>query len=410
MKRPARRSDRLARLLALAGAFLTCAGHAAAQDLQVQGTLSQTFTFDSDLDLDDSGPSFGSTTSVGVSATYLTDDSDATISSSLSYRRFTEDDDGEDFDGFTPNINGSARFRLGRLTLTEGLSFRIDDVAFTEFTEEGTIDPNGIFTDADARRLDFTFSQGASYALTQRTSLGGAVGVSLTRFSETDDELSDSDRFFGSLSLSRAVSPRLSLSVSANASRFETGSDVEDTRGTSVGVSVGFNRLLQEDVTLGGRVGLRYVTVREEVSVFPLGRVESEESNIGVNGGFSFSYDVGQTDLFAGLSQDVAPTEDGEVEESTTLSAGLSHAINSRQSVNVGFSVTRRTNVTDTVGNNENTDQEFFGQISPSYSYRLTPSWSANLGYSFRLSNDEDGSNVSNSVFLGFSRPLRIFP
>ncbi|MEL6311190.1 MAG: hypothetical protein AAFQ17_02305, partial [Pseudomonadota bacterium] len=159
-----------------------------------------------------------------------------------------------------------------------------------------------------------------------------------------------------------------------------------------------------------GSVGLRYVRVQEETFIAPFGTIENEENNLGATGGFSFSYDVGNTDLSAALSQNVSPTEDGDIEEFTTLSAGLSHAINSRQSFNVGMSFTRRTNVTDTVGNSGGSEQEFFGRISPSFNYRLTQNWSANLGYSFRVSNDDQGTEVSNAVFLGFSRPLRIFP
>lgn len=407
----ARRSKRLARSLALAGAMLACGGVAVAQEFSLNGVVSQGLSYDSDLGLDGGVGSFSTTTSLGVQATYETDESEASLSSSVSYRAvFGDDEDTSDLDGFRPNLNGSARFNFGRLTLSEAISFRIDNVAFTDFQSDGSINPDGIFTDSDARRLDFSFTQGVGYALSQRNSLNVSAGVSLTRFSETDDQLEDGDRYFGSIGLSRAVSPRLSIGISAVASRFNTGSTTDETRGTSVGVNFGFSRTFQDDVDFSGSVGLRYVRVREETFIAPFGTIESEENNLGATGGFSFSYDVGNTDLSAALSQNVSPTEDGDIEEFTTLSAGLSHAINSRQSFNVGMSFTRRTNVTDTVGNSGGSEQEFFGRISPSFNYRLTQNWSANLGYSFRVSNDDQGTEVSNAVFLGFSRPLRIFP
>ncbi|MEL7137509.1 MAG: hypothetical protein AAFP67_00605 [Pseudomonadota bacterium] len=414
MRPLARRNRRLARRLTLAIAIAAVGGPATAQEVEISGTLSQRFSYDSDLGLDGGGGAFTTNSSLGMRAEFETEESSGSLSSAVSYRAVIDDgddgDDNGDLDGFRPNLNGRARFNLGRVLLTEAISFRLDNVAFTDFNVDGDVNPDGIFTDSDARRLDFSFTQGVGYALTQRNTLNFSAGVSITRFSDGDDELEDSDRFFGSIGLSRRVSPRLGLSISAGATRFSSGSTDDETTGTSVGLNFGFNRALQEDVSLSGSVGLRYVRVQEEVSIFPFGTIESDETNLGATGGFSFRYDVGETDLFAGLTQSVAPTEDGDVEESTTLSARVSHRINSRQSFGVNMSFTRRTNVTDTVGASTESDQEFFGQISPSFNYRLTENWNANLGYAFRVSQDDDGSDVSNSVFLSFSRPLRIFP
>ncbi|MEL6768512.1 MAG: hypothetical protein AAFP17_15125 [Pseudomonadota bacterium] len=411
MKQAAGRIERLARTLALAGAMLTCGAVAVAQEFSLNGVVTQGLSYDSDLGLDGGSGSFSSITSLGISAGFETDESSGSLSSSVSYRAvFGDDDESDDLEGFRPDLNGSASFNFGRLTLTEAISFRIDNVAFTDFQSDGSINPDGIFTDSDAERLDFSFTQGVGYALSQRNSLNVSAGVSITRFSESDDELEDSDRFFGSVGVSRAVSPRLSIGVSAVASRFTTGTSLDETTGTTVGVNVGFSRSFQEDISFSGSVGVRYVNIVEQVAVLPVGTVETEETNVGATGGFSFSYDVGNTDLSAGLSQVVSPTEDGDIEEATTLNAGLSHAINSRQSFNLGMSFTRRTNISETVGNSGSSEQEFFGQISPTYAYRLTQNWSANLGYAFRVTNDDDGTEFSNSVFLGFSRPLRIFP
>jgi len=194
----ARRSKRLARSLALAGAMLACGGVAVAQEFSLNGVVSQGLSYDSDLGLDGGVGSFSTTTSLGVQATYETDESEASLSSSVSYRAvFGDDEDTSDLDGFRPNLNGSARFNFGRLTLSEAISFRIDNVAFTDFQSDGSINPDGIFTDSDARRLDFSFTQGVGYALSQRNSLNVSAGVSLTRFSETDDQLEDGDRYFG---------------------------------------------------------------------------------------------------------------------------------------------------------------------------------------------------------------------
>ncbi|MEM8622640.1 MAG: hypothetical protein AAGG47_03865 [Pseudomonadota bacterium] len=406
----ARRPGRLA-LWLLVVAFV--AGHdlpALAQEWTVNANLRTGFSYTdnlalSDDDDSDDGPSLFSSTGLGLNARYQTDESNISVSTGFTARAKIIGDDGDDFRTATPSLNASAAFSLGRVSSNSSLNFRLDNVAFTEFSDTGALNSDGIFVDGSALRLDLSVGQSFGYALTQRNSVSVSTGASITRFSDSDEELEDSTSFFGSVGFSRAVSDRLSLNFSLSASRF-TSDDEEQTRGTSFGASFGFSRRLLLDARIGGNLGVRVTNVTEDILFEPFGT--DSETNIGFVGGFNFSYDLGRTRLGASIGQSISPNEDGDITESTRFGLSASRSIAPRQSVGLSLGVNRRTSITDVVGAPSESDQDLFGQISTSYRYQITENWRANLSYSFRVRNDSNETEFSNGVFLGFSRPFNL--
>ncbi|MEM6677263.1 MAG: hypothetical protein AAF675_05250 [Pseudomonadota bacterium] len=410
----ARRFARLAPIAMLVALLVLPAGAPSAQDFIVGGSLSTSFSVDSNLGLEDEEDdfSYGNTTTVGFGATLRSEEAVANLNTSLGLRFFGGSDTAEDIDIFTPALNGGATVTFGRVTTDSRINFRLDNVAFTEFDVDGGLNSEGIDVDANARRLDFGFNQGVSYAISRRNSIVTTAGVAITRFFETDDELENSRTLSAGVSFNRQLSERTTVSLSSSFSAIDV-SDFEDTSSRSFTATVGVDRTVSDQLSLSAAAGARLSRTEENVPVLSfedgvpvISLVRETDTNLGATGSFGLTYEAPRTTLSLSLSNDLSPNSEGEIEVVTALSASLGRRLTERSSFGLQASISRRSDQGSSF--NDEGGERYFLQISPGFSYQLTQNWNARLSYSFRADDDDGDRSVSNAVTLGFSRPLRI--
>ncbi|MEM6972808.1 MAG: hypothetical protein AAF577_08380 [Pseudomonadota bacterium] len=437
--RPHARRGAAARLLAFALVGATALpATATAQDWSLTGRFAQGFSAETNRTLDNEGDdtSFGSTTTLGLEAAYLTPRTRWGLSTGVALRAFTGGDSDEDVDIASPRLNGSvAHVGIG-WRLTGNASFRRSNTSFNSIADavEFPIDPGGgdgggdggggdgggdagggdggggdggggigtdIVSDEDATRTDISFATGLTLNLTQLDTVSFNFGSSIVRFSENDADLEPSTSFFGGANFSRRLTQRTSLNTGLSLRQFQ----IDDERNTS---SIGFTAQAGISRQVSPRMSASFsagaTLSRIERDAFGILPAETT-TTISPSGTASITYQEGETRIGLSLTQAVTPDSDGDINDRTSIGFRFSQPINRTQSVSLSSGLSRSSS-TDGDGDS-GTDIGF--EVSPSYSIRLTEDWQASVSYRFRLGNDDNGTAISNGVFLNVSRPLVLY-
>ncbi|MEM6487476.1 MAG: hypothetical protein AAF677_04275 [Pseudomonadota bacterium] len=399
-----------------AAALLVGVAPAAAQRWSLDARFSQTLSAETNRDLDTDGndPSFGSTTVLGTRIGYETPRARWSLGSSIAIRAFTGGDDDDDLDVVSPTVGASMSLFGRRWSLANSLSFSRQNATFTQLgdgisLEESDI-PDGlgadtgdtaVLEDGDATRTAVSFGSSTTFTLTPRNSISFGANLGIVRFSEEADTLEDSNTYSTSATFTHRVSQRTALTLGSSISR-STVDDLESTVSTGGSVTVGFQRTVSPRLEIAGNGGVTITRIGEDQ---PNG-FRDTSTTVSGTGSFGVLYREGETAFNLSLAQSVRPDADGDISNVTSLSAGFTTPLTSTQSVSVTGGLSR----SSTVSSGDGSETDLVAEIGPTYSLRLTDDWSASLGYRLRFGNDDNGSAVSNGVFLSVSRPLQLFP
>lgn len=408
-----RRSPAPAFVLAAAAASAVPAG---AQEWSIDGFFSQSFEADTNrrLDTDSDGGLFGSVTRLDVDFGLTTQRTDWRLSTGVTAQGYLGPGDTDGLNRIDPRYDASVRHEGQRFVVGAQSSFRRRSTSFTEFDEEGGIDGDGALVDADAVRTTVASSGFWTFILDARNQVTVSAFGRIDRFSEEDDTLEPSSTFGGRVSWNHQLDPITSVSLQTGFQRF-TADDAESTESINADVTFGINHLLTPRLTLGATAGVSATRRTEDEIVFlgigpvvvPVVDGRETENTIGGIGSLNLAYRTDDTTFSFGASQSVQPSSEGELQNRTALNFGIRHRLAPRHSFGFQSAISRRTG---TVGEDESDDAQILFQLTPTYSYSVTRNWDANVGYRFRLSDDDDGTAISNAVFFGFSRDLAIFP
>ncbi len=158
-----------------------------------------------------------------------------------------------------------------------------------------------------------------------------------------------------------------------------------DTYESRIGLIRRFTETITLDFTLGGRY--------------------SEFDNSDENNDTGFVANIGATKLAgrttyrANLERRVNPSGSGDQVERDVLTLNVKHALTE----NMSFNLRAKAEVRENTGGNDNNGDRDFAVLRPGISWRLSPSWVANLSYRYRyrdIDNNPDGSSDSSAAFI----------
>ena len=405
------------RLLAVCLVAASASPPAAAQEWSIDGRFTQRFEADTNrkLDPDPDGAVFGAITRLNVDFGYATPRTDWTLSTGAVAAGYVGSGDTDGLNRLDPLLNTRVEHRGQRFVTGATGSFSRKSTSFVEFDEDGGIDNEGARISTDAVRTVVRVGGFWTFLVDARNSLTVSSFGRVERFSEEADDLEPSTSFGGRLSWSHQLDPLTSVSLQTGVQHFTADDDV-DTASTNVDVSLGLTRALTPRLSLTGTAGVAATRrTEDEIAFLGIGPVvvpvvtgrESDYSVSGI-GSLGFSYRMDDTTFQLSASQSVQPSSRGELQDRTALSFGIRHRLAPRHDLSFLSAVTRRTGA---VGSDGSSDEDtILFQLSPTYSYRVTEDWDASVGYRFRLSDEDDGTAISNAIFFGFSRDLAIFP
>jgi hypothetical protein len=379
----------------LATAALALAPAPGMADVSISGLFSQRFQANAGSSDNDSNgdPEFRSVTDLGVVVSARTQTTQLTFAPGVRATASTSDDFlGSDTVNF--RFNGGLITRGPRHSVSANVSFVPEFVSDAEAIDASTL------RERDVLALTLNANAALAYQADALNSFSTSVFVRNREYSETTNDLSPSTSFGGAVGWSRALDPTTDGSLNLSYSRF-LPRDSDEVESESWSLSAGLARALSPSLSMDASLGLS-VTNRLET---PPGDADDDVS-IGVVGGFSVDYDLPDTRVSAGVSQDIdQDSTTGGAEGRTAVFASISHSINDWSSIGAS---TRFSLSTPVFGDTENETRRF--QFSPFYNVSLTDRWDLRLGYSFRAEDDDAGSEIDNAIFVQISRGLSFLP
>ncbi len=406
-----------------AAALIALAAPAPAADWSLNGSFSQSFSgiFNPDLESESEGLAYGTTTTLGFTLGARTRRTVWSLSTGGTFRAFGGPGADDDLTRPDPNLRGAVSYRGQRFNMGANFSYSRGSTTFLtlvpislEPPEDDVIDPDDpdllpdqVLFERGVVRTSVATGVSASYRLSLRNTLTTSFNAGLLRYSGDDESrFTPTDSLGMRLGWSHRLSQISSLNVNTALRRF-TADDGADTRTWTLSTTVGYATQVDPNTSLSADVGLSYFD--RDRTLFGLGGLaRRSENSVAFTGGVSTTFrqpGAAAFSLFA--NQSIRPSGvDGDVENVTSFGASYNQALTPV----AGFSVVAQHSLGNAFGFDEEEELTQSFVFAPRLSYRLSPDWSAALGYSFRLSDDEDGLGIGNSVFLSFSRGIAIYP
>lgn len=402
------------RVLPVTLALALTAAPAKAADWTLGGTFIQRFEADTNLELDDDsdGPAYGGITSVDMAVSGRTGNASWSLVPGFRASGFVGPGAENDLNEITPRLSGEALYSGLNFEASGNFSFTRSSTAFTQFAD-GALDDGGIFIPDDSLLTERETTQttvrgqvGLLYKMDARNDVRLTGNVLVRRFAEDVASLEPTTTYGARLAWTHRTDPRGSVGLDVGIRRF-TADDDENTESLTLDVTGRVNRRLTQRVSVNAGLGVSATRQTEDVTDL-FGTRRDTENNIGFNGNFGFDLQGADTRLRLNAGNSVQPSSSGELRNFTTLGLGVSHAVNHRTQISLDARHTLTTTLGTSGGGDD--DLEQFFALSPVISYSLTDDWQAQLGYSFRLSSDEDGTAISNKVFVSLSHSFAVIP
>lgn len=385
------------RILGLTLATIGVAMPAGAADWRLSSFFSQRFEADSngDFEPDGTAPAFSAVTDVGLRA--VGDTGTTTWVLAPGVRGILAAGQGADgLDTLQPRFNASVNHRAPRTRLDASIALTPQ---ITGSSEEAAADQDARSSGRLLQQMNLTAGIAHDIDTDDRLSLNGFM--LLRDFADDLFSVSPAVSWGLSSGYSRDFTPRTNGSITLAYRRFESPED-NGENGSSWEARFGGTHLATPRLSLTGSAGLSLT----ESSSNGAGAGASDDSSIGFVGGVNAIYRVAEdTTLTAGLNQNVEQTTLGEIESRLALTGSLTHSIDSQSR----FSLTARAGAQNPLFDTTTGDRTTFS-LSPSYSIDLNQDWRASIGYVLRTEDDDDGTAVSNIVFITLNSRFDFLP
>lgn len=357
-------------------------------DIAISGFFSQQFEVRDGGDEAGSDASLRAVTDLGITFRGVTPRTQWSLSPGV--RGLLSTGDGEE-PSLTPRLSGALSHGGATTSLTGSISVIPDFTDETQFEDTGRTEQNTLQITTSARI-------GLSHSLSPRDTLTlGLSGVNR-------DFLGDVETLSASRSITldsgwrRALTPLTAATASPSLRFFfseaETGSE-----GVTLSLPLGVDTRLTPATTFVASLGPSLTRSEREG--------ESAKTDPGLTGGATLNWRDEDTTAVVGLNQSVDQNADGGLENRASFRVGVSQRLTPRSTV--GFDATAGLQTSFGGETREGGDRRTLS-LSPRYSYALSEDWSVDVNYRLRASDDDDGTDYTNSVFLRFSRGLSLLP
>ncbi len=401
---------------ATAGAIAALlAGPAGAVEWSLTGVTSQTFSANTnvELDVEDPGPAFGSVTAIDVTLAARTRRTEWALTTGGQLAVFGGPGATDDLETPNPRLAGSVRYLGERFTVSGNFGFSRESTSFLDITPISIVPPDDPTPDPvegtallerGAIRTSISASSGLTYRLTPRDRVFLNASGDIQRFSVSTLDLTDNSSINVRSGWTRATGPDSSVGWSVSYSQF-TSDNLEETTGYSISSGGDFTTDITQSTSLEVSLGLSYTDSDELDFTTSDEGISRSQNNFGVSGRVSATFRRSdQTAVSVFASQAVRPSSiGGDIANVLSFGGSLNHALTRQTALNVVAEHSITADLED-----DEISQSFV--VSPGLTFRITPLWQAQAGYSFRLVDDETGRAFNNQVFVGVSRSLQFFP
>lgn len=373
---------------------LAAALPAAADGWSVTLTASERIEADSNLGLEPNsdGAAYGSTTSLGAAIVSQTSRTRFAINPGVTGRLFGGGSNASDSNQISPRLSAQLDHRVAAVDFRSGLSF---DVRPTAFSEIGDIDsgiPDLDVIDQDATQITLSANAGFTYRINDRNRASMGADFRLIRFDDNAASLTPNTTIGVSGDFAHDVNDRVTSRFGAGVRRVSLGG-TSDTDTLIFDVDGGLDALISSRFSLGGSIGVSFID--------RTGGAGGGDTGLGFNGSANLAYQVFD-DLSLSLSarQSVEPSSEGELQNRSTLSLGVTQLINDRERLSFNLGLSRQTAAETFTGVSDDSTQF---QTGASYQWVLTPELVAQMGYAMRWELQPDDA-MSHKVFLSLSK------
>ncbi len=411
-----------ARASVVLATLLAASWPAAAAEFSLTGNVAQRFSAitNPDASPDSDGPAIGSISTIGLNFAGEKGRTRANISTRASFSAFAGGGADDDLNLASPNAQGRLRYSGKRFSAATNFGFSRTSTTFSDLNTDAILEAiaeqiddgpivipsDELIVEEDAIRTTYSLGADLGYTLSLRNQLTLAGSGRVTRFNEDTDSLDPSSNYGASLSWDHSLSPISGAGLSVGVRRFSSD-NTQQTDGLTFSLSTNYRTQLTRSTNINLSGGVTLTDIDELEFVNGIG-IPTTDRDVSFAGSFGATYRSDRDTLFNfGVTQSVVPTDDGDLRNITGIRLSYRQSLTRLVGLTVGAGHSIATELTSSGGEDDDLEQVF--TFSPTLNYRFAPRWSANLGYSLRVEDDEAGIGVSNRVFLSVSRQFDLF-
>lgn len=297
-------------------------------------------------------------------------------------------------EGLDPRLSLSGTYRGKSYMLSGDLGFAFQPTSFTQDEDTG-------ITNDETTQLTINYDAGLLLELNRVNQLTISTDSRIVDFSDPAPDLVPTRTFGADIAWQHSLTKTTTLTVTGGG-RYFTAQNPQDTKSTTIDVTVGLEHQRTRRHTFGWTAGVTAVRTNE---IGALGFRETEFT-FGATGAASLGYALKNLKVRLELSQSVDPSANGALQSFTRARSDLSYDVNEREQLGLRANLFRRTPLSD---GTTSTLHSF--TIGPTYSLELLPETMLTMGYLFRMKDDSvSGNATGHRVFLTLTQNFEIFP
>lgn len=369
--------------LQLSAVVLTVSAPALAADWSLRLGASESLTFDDNLDLDENDRDAGlvSSTSFDLNLLATAKTSKIGLAPRVSVQKTFFSREPDEWSYFpSGSLSMSKWSKLTTYDLVS--SFSRSEASSNELVE-------GVFTEDEGDQLNYAVTGTITHKLNERNTLIWSNAASLVDYTLPSDDLVAALTATSTGTWRHDVTELVSASLTGSAQYYDPDSSTVDER-LVYRATAGVNARLTKRLSVSAAAGA--------VLLDPLDDSPTTDVVFNVGG----DYKLKNTSYTFSAARDLAPSQDGSLEDTYSARLGASHQVNDLLTLRLSSSYVLQ-------NDEEEGDSRAF-TVSPSLSYQLSRDWTSRLSYRFIRTDGDTETAHSNAVTLSLSYGTFLLP
>jgi hypothetical protein len=369
--------------LPLGAAALAVSVPALAADWSLKFGASESVTVDDNLDLDDEPRDAGLILSNSYDLNLLATGKTSKL-------------------GFAPRVNIQktffseepdewSYFPSGSLFLSKWTDLTVFDLVASYSRSEASSNElvDDIFTEDEGDQLNYSVTGTITHKLNERNTLLWSNDANMVDYTLPSDDLVPSFTATSTGTWRHNVTQLVSTSLTGSAQYYDPDSNTVDER-MVYRATAGINARLTKRFSVSAAAG----------AVF----LDPFEDNLTADVIFNVGgdYKLKATSYTFSAARDLAPSQDGTLEDTYSARLGVNHQFNDALTLGLSTSYVLQ--------NDEDEGKSTAFTVSPSLSYQLSRDWTSSLSYRFIHTDDQTEIAYSNAVTLSLSYGTFLLP
>lgn len=369
--------------LHLGAVVLTVSAPALAADWSLRLGASESLTFDDNLDLDENNRDAGliSSTSFDLNLLATTKTSKIGLAPRVSVQKTFFSREPDDW----------SYFPSGTLSLSKWSKLTTYDLVASYSRSEASSNElvEGVFTEDEGDQLNYAVTGTITHKLNGRNTLVWSNAASLVDYTLPSDDLVPALTATSTGTWRHEVTELVSTSLMGSAQYYDPDSATVDER-LVYRATAGINARLTKRLSVSAAAGA--------VLLDPLDDSPTADVIFNVGG----DYKLKDTSYTFSAARDLAPSQDGSLEDTYSARLGVRHQVNDLLTLGLSSSYVLQ--------NDEDEGDSRAFTVSPSLHYQLSRDWTSSLSYRFIHTDDETETARSNAVTLSLSYGTFLLP